>query len=62
MEEPTACDKRWAGILASFQRNLDDLTGKNPESVEDIKLLHAALVTIGQLIRTSPRVNGNGAA
>jgi hypothetical protein len=50
MVEPTAYEKRWAGILASFQRNLDDLTGKNPESVEDIKLLHAGLITIRQLI------------
>jgi hypothetical protein len=61
MAEPTACEKRWAEILASFQRNLDDLTGKYPERVEDIKTLHAGLVTIGQLFHSSPRVNGNGA-
>jgi hypothetical protein len=60
--EPTACEKRWAEILVSFQRNLDDLIRKNPESVEDNKLLQAGLVTIGQLIQSSPRVNGNGAA
>jgi hypothetical protein len=58
---PTACEKRWAEILESFQRNLDDLIRKNPESVEDIKLLQARLVTIGQIIQSSPRVNGNGA-
>jgi hypothetical protein len=61
MAEPTACEKRRAETLASFQRNLDDLNGKHPESSEDIKLLHAGLLTIGQFIKTSPRVNGNGA-
>jgi hypothetical protein len=61
MVEPTACEKRWAETLASFQRNLDDLNGKHPDSSEDIKLLHTALLTIGQFIKTSPRVNGNGA-
>jgi hypothetical protein len=47
MVEPTACEKQWAGILASFQRNVDDLIGKNSESVEDIKVLQAGLVTVG---------------
>jgi hypothetical protein len=61
MEEPTACEKRWEGILASFQNNLNKLTGKHPECVEDIKTLHAGLVTVGQLIQSSPRANGNGA-
>jgi hypothetical protein len=61
MAEPTACKKRWVGILASFQKNLDDITGKHPESIEDIKILHAGLVTIGQLIHSLPRVNGNSA-
>jgi hypothetical protein len=60
MVEPSACEKRWAGILASFQRNLDNPTGKIPESVENIKLLHAGLVTIGQLIQFLPHVNGSG--
>jgi hypothetical protein len=60
MVEPTACEKRWAGILASFQINLDDLREKQPESIENIKTLHAGLITIGQLIHSSPRVNGNG--
>jgi hypothetical protein len=61
MEEPTACEKRWAGIIASFQNNLEKLTEKHPESVKDIKTLHAGLVTISQLIHSTPRVNGNGA-
>jgi hypothetical protein len=60
--EPTACGKRWAEILASYQRNLDDLIRKKPESVEDIELLQAGLVTRGELIQSSPRANGNGAA
>jgi hypothetical protein len=60
MVEPTAREKRWAGILASFQRNLDNLAEKHPESIEDIKTLHAGLITIGQLIHSSPCVNGNG--
>jgi hypothetical protein len=60
MAEPTACEKWWADILSSFQRNLDDLAGKHPESVEDIRTLHAGLITIGQLIHSSPHVNGNG--
>jgi hypothetical protein len=57
MVEPTACEKRWARILASFQRNLDDLAEKHPESIEEITTLHAGLITIGQLIHSSPRVN-----
>jgi hypothetical protein len=61
MVEPTACENRWAGILTSFQRNLDDLAEKHPESIEDIKTLHAGLIIIGQLIHSSPSVNGNGA-
>jgi hypothetical protein len=62
MAEPTACEKQWAETLASFQRNLDDLKGKHPESSEDIKLPHAGVLTIGKLIKSSPRVNANGAA
>jgi hypothetical protein len=62
MAGPTACEKRWSEVLASFQRNLDTLTGQHPECIEDIKLIHAGLITVGQLIHASPRVNGNGAA
>jgi hypothetical protein len=58
MAEPTACEKWWAGILASFQRNLDDLAGKHLESAKNIKTLHAGLITIGQLIHSLPHVNG----
>jgi hypothetical protein len=51
---------RWAEIMALFQRNLDNLIEKHPDSIEDIRLLHADLITIGQLIHSSPHVNGNG--
>jgi hypothetical protein len=60
MAGPTACEKRWSEILASFQMNLDKLTGEHPEYIGDIKLIHSGLITIGQLIHIS-RVNGNGA-
>jgi hypothetical protein len=29
MAGPTSCEKRWSEILASFQRNLDTLTGQH---------------------------------
>jgi hypothetical protein len=61
MAGPTACESRWSEILASFQRNVDKLTGEHPECIEDIRLIHSDLITIGQLIHISPRVNGNGA-
>jgi hypothetical protein len=53
---------RWWEILASFQRNLDILSGQHPECIEDIILIHSDLITVGQLIHISPRVNGNGAS
>jgi hypothetical protein len=70
MVGPTACGKRWAEILASFERNLDDLISKHNDSIEEIRLIHTGLITIGQLIlitigqliNISPSVNGNGAA
>jgi hypothetical protein len=62
MAGPTACEKRWAEILASFERNLNDLTAKHPDCNEEIRLIQSGLITIGQLIHVSPRVNGNGTA
>jgi hypothetical protein len=62
MAGPTACGKRWAEILASFKRNLGDLVSQNPTCVEEIKLIQAGLITIGQLINDSPRGNGNSTA
>lgn len=62
MAGPTACGKRWGEILASFERNLCDLIAKHPTCIEEIKLIQAGLITIGQLINDSPRGNGNGTA
>jgi hypothetical protein len=62
MAGPTACGKRWADILASFDRNLGDLVSQHPTCVEEIKLIQAGLITIGQLINDSPRGNGKGSA
>jgi hypothetical protein len=62
MAGPTACGKRWAEILPSFERNLGDLASKHPTCIEDIKLIQAGLITVGQLINDSPRGNGNGTA
>jgi hypothetical protein len=59
MAGPTACGKRWAEILASFERNLGDLVTKHPTCIEEIKLIQAGLITIGQLNKDSPRGNGN---
>jgi hypothetical protein len=61
MAGPTACETRWSEILASFQRNIDKLTGEHPESIGGIELIHSGLIIIGQLIHISPCVNGNGA-
>jgi hypothetical protein len=62
MAGPTVCGKRWRDILASFERNLGGLVAQNPTCVEEIKLIQAGLITIGQLINDSPRENGNGTA
>jgi hypothetical protein len=56
-----ACETRWSEILASFQRNVHKLTEEQPECIEDIRLIHSGLITIGKLIHISPLVNGNGA-
>jgi hypothetical protein len=44
-----------------IERNFDDLSTKHPDSMEEIRLIHAGLVTIGQLIHDSPLVNEDGA-
>jgi hypothetical protein len=61
MTEPTLCETRWKAILASFERNHEDLTTNNPDCQEEIDLLGTGLRTVGQLIHTSPSINGNGA-
>jgi hypothetical protein len=61
MTEPTLCETRWKEIVASFERNHEALTTNNPACQEEIELLGNGLRTIGQLIHTSPSINGNGA-
>jgi hypothetical protein len=55
MAGQTACGKRWAVILSSYE-NIDDLSKKHPDCIEKIRLIHAGLVTIGQIIHDSPHV------
>ncbi|XP_023721418.1 uncharacterized protein LOC111872095 [Cryptotermes secundus] len=61
MAKPTSCETRWNAIVASFDRNHVNLRINNPDCQEDIELLGKGLQTIGQLIQTSPSINGNGA-
>jgi hypothetical protein len=56
MAGPTACERQWAETLSSFERNMVDLTTKHPDCLEEISLIQAGLITIGQLINSS----GNG--
>jgi hypothetical protein len=64
MAGPTACEVRWKEVLASFAREEEEeeLRTEYPDAREDIYLIQSALVTIGQLVRASPRENGNGVA
>jgi hypothetical protein len=48
-------------VLTSFANQEGELLAAHPDAKEEISHIHTALVTIGRLIRTSPRVNGNGA-
>jgi hypothetical protein len=61
MAVPTACETRWTNILASFERHRDAIIAGHPDAKEEIGLVHAALIAIVRLVRTSPSVNGNGA-
>jgi hypothetical protein len=47
-------------ILASYEKNIDDLSNKFPDCIEQIRLIHPGIVTIGQLIHDSPPVNVDG--
>jgi hypothetical protein len=57
----SVCEKRWAEILASFERQHDDLLASHPDCKEELGLIHAALITIRQLVHASPCNNGNSA-
>jgi hypothetical protein len=61
MAGPTACEKRWAEFLASFETNIEDLLSKHQDSIE-IRLIHAGLITLGKLVNILPSVNDNGAS
>jgi hypothetical protein len=61
MAVPSACASRWDDIRASFERHRDELAASYPDALEEIELIHTALIKIGQLIRLSPPINGNGA-
>jgi hypothetical protein len=58
MAVPTACTSRRDDIRGSFERHRDELAEKYPDAGG---LIHTALIKIGQLIRASPHINGNGA-
>ncbi|PNF32962.1 hypothetical protein B7P43_G16729 [Cryptotermes secundus] len=60
MMEPTVCETRWKGIVASFEKTHDDLKAMNPDCRKEIELLRNGLHITGQLILTSPSVNENG--
>jgi hypothetical protein len=57
MTEPTLCETRWKAIVASFEKNHEELTTNNPDCQEEIELLGNGLSTIGQLIHTKPTPN-----
>jgi hypothetical protein len=60
MAVPTACETRWTKILASFERHRNAIIAGHPDAKEETGLVHTALITTVQLVRTSPSVNGNG--
>lgn len=61
MAGPTVCEARWKEVLASFGSQDQGLIAVHPDAKEGSDLVRTILVTIGQLVQTSPRVNGNGA-
>jgi hypothetical protein len=62
MAVPTVCEKRWAEILASFERQHEDFLASHTDCKKDLGLIHAALITIRQLLHASPCNNENGTA
>jgi hypothetical protein len=60
MTEPTQCEIRWSGVLASFDRHYESLIADHPDAKQEIDLVRTAIATIGQLIQKSPSLNGNG--
>jgi hypothetical protein len=60
MAEPTQCEGRWSGVLASFDRHYESLIADYPDAKQEIGLVQTAIATLGQLIQISPSLNGNG--
>jgi hypothetical protein len=54
------CETWGAEILALFERQHDALNAAHPDSKEEIRLVSAALITIGSVAQISPSVNGKG--
>jgi hypothetical protein len=60
MAVPAACETRWTKILASFERHHDAIISGHPNAKEETEIVYTALITIVQLVRTSPSINGHG--
>jgi hypothetical protein len=61
MAVPAACETRWNKMLVAFERHHDTLITGRPDAKQDTEIVHTALITIVQLVHTSPRINRNGA-
>jgi hypothetical protein len=46
-------------VLESFTNQEPELLADNLDAKEQMNLVNAALGTIGQLVQTSPHINGN---
>jgi hypothetical protein len=55
----TACETRWTKILVAIERHCGVIIANHLDTEEAVGLVHTALITIVQLVRTSPSVNGN---
>jgi hypothetical protein len=44
-----------------FDKQCETLIAKNPDAIKEINLIRTGLIKIGQLIKSSPQRNGNGA-
>jgi hypothetical protein len=56
---PTQCEARWCSVLASFDKEHENLIKNNPDATKEINLVRTVLVEIDQLLQTSPQKNGN---
>jgi hypothetical protein len=58
MAGPTACETRWTKTLVLYEIHRDVVIAGHPDAGEEKGLVHTALTTIVQLVRTSPSVKG----